>query len=118
MRSLKSLCNSYNNDLATISKSYPAERHISRDLDADFGCGSPHKPTLPKSLRTERRETRMSRHRLSTILTRVSVRMQTLPTMRIGGKAPPFPKWPAAIISMTIALSGAIGVAAHAEDVN
>src|SRR5262245_22296399 len=30
----KSLCNSYNNDLATISKSYSAERHISCDLDA------------------------------------------------------------------------------------
>src|SRR5262249_59145079 len=27
-----------------ISKCYPAERHISRGLDADCGCGSPHNP--------------------------------------------------------------------------
>src|SRR5258706_12699888 len=44
-RSLESLCNSYNNDLATISKSYPAGRHISYDFDANCECGAPHNPT-------------------------------------------------------------------------
>src|SRR5258708_17265827 len=44
-RSLKSLCNSYNNDLATISKSYPAGRHISYEFDAKCECGAPHNPT-------------------------------------------------------------------------
>src|SRR5262249_61630732 len=92
MRILKSLCNSYNNNLATISKSYSAKRHISRDLDADFGCGSPHKPTLPKSLRTERREKRLSPHPLSSIPPHRGGRMQTPTAMRDGGEAPPLSK--------------------------
>src|SRR5260221_7501794 len=45
--------------------------------------------------------------------------MRSPATTRLGIKAPLFPNWSAAIITaMLIALSGAIGGAAHAEDAN
>src|SRR5258706_4666936 len=45
--------------------------------------------------------------------------MRSPATTRLGIKAPLFPNWSAAIITaMLIALSGAIGGVAHAEDAN
>jgi hypothetical protein len=59
------------------------------------------------------------RHLLCNTLKWAGVRMRSPATTRLGIKAPLFPNWSAAIITaMLIALSGAIGGAAHAEDAN
>ncbi len=110
-RSLESLCNSYNNDLATISKSYPAGRHISYDFDANCECGAPHNPTRHLTWQSVRINCRG--------LAKRAAGDGCAPASRLGIKAPLFPNWSAAIITaMLIALSGAIGGAAHAEDAN